>query len=301
MLAHNGEINTVWGNRARMDARAATFPAECQPILTKDGSDSTSLDEAVELLARNGRTVAEAVRMSPSCRPPERIRLLLPTPTAPSHGTAQPLLPLPMATSSACLDRNGLRPCRFFLTEDKLVVPGSEAGLVDLDPETIVHSGRLGPGQMLVADLDGTSSSKTNRFRHLRPPHRIRKAPGRYHTRRPRSPRPVEDLTQLQQLFGYTREDVNMILKPMAMDGKDAVWSMGDDTPLAPLARSPRPVYAFFRQRFAQVTNPPTDPLREASCSNCTLVSAPGRTCSTRMLAPRPFAVIALSLPGPDA
>jgi glutamate synthase domain-containing protein 2/glutamate synthase domain-containing protein 3 len=163
------------------------------------------------------------------------------------------------------LDRNGLRPCRFFLTEDALVVAGSEAGLVDLDPERIIHSGRLGPGEMLVADLDAhqlleddqllkefdrfTTYSKLVADTPLEPV---------------ALPPPVEDLTQLQQLFGYTREDVRMVLAPMASDGKDAVWSMGDDTPLAPLAHAPRPVYAFFRQRFAQVTNPAIDPVRES-------------------------------------
>ncbi|HZD49816.1 MAG TPA: glutamate synthase large subunit, partial [Silvibacterium sp.] len=156
MLGHNGEINTVWGNRARMDARAATFPTEFEPVFTKDGSDSTSLDEAVELLARNGRTVAEAVRM-----------LIQPAGNldrsaffAYAGDSAEPWDgPAAVAFTDgdligAVLDRNGLRPCRYFVTDDQLVVLGSEAGLVDLDPETIAHSGRLGPGEMIVADLD---------------------------------------------------------------------------------------------------------------------------------------------------
>src|SRR5271156_1562639 len=155
-LAHNGEINTVWGNRGRMDARAATIPAECHPILTADGSDSTSLDEVVELLARNGRSVAEAVRMllPPAGRQKESAFLRY-------HADCVEPWDGPAALAFAdghlvgvALDRNGLRPCRFFLTEDALVVAGSEAGLVDLDPERIIHSGRLGPGEMLVADLD---------------------------------------------------------------------------------------------------------------------------------------------------
>jgi glutamate synthase domain-containing protein 2/glutamate synthase domain-containing protein 1/glutamate synthase domain-containing protein 3 len=266
-LAHNGEINTVWGNRGRMDARAATIPAECHPILSKDGSDSTSLDEMVELLARNGRSVAEAVRMllPPAGRQRESAFLRY-------HADCVEPWDGPAALAFAdghlvgvALDRNGLRPCRFFLTEDALVVAGSEAGLVDLDPERIIHSGRLGPGEMLVADLDAhqlleddqllkefdrfTTYNKLVADTPLEP---VALAP------------PVEDLTQLQQLFGFTREDVRMVLAPMASDGKDAVWSMGDDTPLAPLAHAPRPVYAFFRQRFAQVTNPAIDPVRES-------------------------------------
>ncbi len=266
-LAHNGEINTVWGNRGRMDARAATIPAECHPILSKDGSDSTSLDEVVELLARNGRSVAEAVRMllPPAGRQRESAFLRY-------HADCVEPWDGPAALAFAdghlvgvALDRNGLRPCRFFLTEDALVVAGSEAGLVDLDPERIIHSGRLGPGEMLVADLDAHQLLEDDQL--LKEFDRFT-AYGQLVADTPLEPvsfaPPVEDLTQLQQLFGYTREDVRMILAPMASEGKDAVWSMGDDTPLAPLAHAPRPVYAFFRQRFAQVTNPAIDPVRES-------------------------------------
>jgi glutamate synthase domain-containing protein 2/glutamate synthase domain-containing protein 1/glutamate synthase domain-containing protein 3 len=266
-LAHNGEINTVWGNRGRMDARAATIPAECHPILSKDGSDSTSLDEVVELLARNGRSVAEAVRMllPPAGRQRESAFLRY-------HADCVEPWDGPAALAFAdghlvgvALDRNGLRPCRFFLTEDALVVAGSEAGLVDLDPEKIIHSGRLGPGEMLVADLDAHQLLEDDQLlkefdRFTTYSNLVADTP----LEPVALPPPVEDLTQLQQLFGYTREDVRMVLAPMASDGKDAVWSMGDDTPLAPLAHAPRPVYAFFRQRFAQVTNPAIDPVRES-------------------------------------
>src|SRR5277367_5696958 len=270
MLAHNGEINTVWGNRARMDARAATFPEDFKPIFTKDGSDSTSLDEAVELLARNGRTVAEAVRMLiPPAGNLGRSAFF-----SYAGDCAEPWDgPAAVAFTDgdivgAVLDRNGLRPCRFFVTEDNLVVLGSEAGLVDLDPETIDHSGRLGPGQMIVADLDEHVLLEDEQIQAIfdaAAPEYVKLLEDS--TLEDHVPGPIlepAELTRLQFAFGYTREDVNMILKPMAMDGKDAVWSMGDDTPLAPLARSPRPIYAFFRQRFAQVTNPPTDSLREA-------------------------------------
>jgi glutamate synthase (NADPH/NADH) large chain len=274
MLSHNGEINTVWGNRARMDARAATFTEKfgdaLEPIFTPDGSDSTSLDETVELLARNGRTVAEALRMMiPPATMARRSAFF-----SYAADCAEPWDgPAAIAFTDrelvgAVLDRNGLRPCRYFVTEDQLVVLGSEAGLVDLDPETIVHSGRLGPGQMLVVDLEEHKLYEDEQIQAL-----FDSAAPEYesllevHTLEDHVPDPPLDaaeLTRLQLGFGYSREDVAMILKPMAMDGKDAVWSMGDDTPLAPLARSPRPVYAYFRQRFAQVTNPPIDSLREA-------------------------------------
>jgi glutamate synthase (ferredoxin) len=268
-LGHNGEINTVWGNRARMAARDSTLPVECKPVLTQGGTDSTSLDEAVELLSQNGRTLAESIRM------------LLPPATDGHHASsflryhtdcAEPW-DGPAAISfsdgqvvGAVLDRNGLRPCRFAMTRAGLVVAGSEAGLVDLDPEEVIHSGRLGPGQMLVVDLVNHKVYEDEALLELFD------AGATYATLVEDTPlasiaASVVDpaaLAAVQRGFGYTREDVKMILQPMATEGKDAVWSMGDDTPLAFLARSPRPVYAYFRQRFAQVTNPPIDSLRES-------------------------------------
>jgi len=270
ILGHNGEINTIWGNRARMTARAATLPDELRPIFTPSGSDSTSLDEVIELLARNGRTVAEAVRMVMPPGDTGRHSAFLAY-----HGDCIEPWDGPAAVSftdghliGAALDRNGLRPCRFFVTEDHLVVAGSEAGLVGLDPERIVHSGRLGPGQMLLADLENHVFYEDEELQELfdrsAPEYEALLESATLDSTVSVPALDLADLNQLQLGFGYTKEDVNMILKPMAMDGKDAIWSMGDDTPIAPLARTPRPVYAFFRQRFAQVTNPPIDPLREA-------------------------------------
>ncbi len=268
-LGHNGEINTVWGNRARMTARDSTLPVECKPVLTLGGTDSTSLDEAVELLSQNGRTLAEAVRM------------LLP-PATDGHHTSSFLRyhtdcaepwdgPAAISFSDgqvvgAVLDRNGLRPCRFAMTRAGLVVAGSEAGLVDLDPEEVIHSGRLGPGQMLVVDLVNHKVYEDEALLEL---FDAGTTYAKLVEDSPLVPVATSDadptaLAALQRGFGYTREDVKMILQPMATEGKDAVWSMGDDTPLAFLARSPRPVYAYFRQRFAQVTNPPIDSLRES-------------------------------------
>ena len=270
MLAHNGEINTVWGNRARMEARYSTLPTECQPILTQDGTDSTSLDETVELLTRNGYTVAEAIRvlLPPAVTTRESAFLQYHRDTMePWDGPAA----LGFADGryvGAALDRNGLRPSRFAITSDGLVVAGSETGLVDLDPDTIVHSGRLGPGQMLVVDLEAKRIYENDQLLDLFD------EDGSYASLIDDTtisaewvdlpPTDFESIARAQRNFGYTKEDVRMVLTPMATDGKDAVWSMGDDTPLAPLARAPRPVYAYFRQRFAQVTNPAIDPLREA-------------------------------------
>ncbi len=269
-LAHNGEINTIWGNRARMDARAATIPQECHPLLSLDGSDSTSLDETVELLARNGRDLSQAVRMLlPPAQSFSRSGFMR------YHADCVEPWDGPAAVAfadgpfvGAALDRNGLRPCRFFVTVDGLVIAGSEAGLIDLDPGHIRESGRLGPGEMLLVDLEQQalldSEALLARFDRdiaydtLVADVRLEPSPTGDVSL------PAEEIHRLHRAFGYSREDVTMVLKPMASDGKEAVWSMGDDTPIAPLARSPRSVYAFLRQRFAQVTNPPIDALREA-------------------------------------
>ena len=269
-LAHNGEINTIWGNRSNMEARAATMSLDLHPVLTSGSSDSASLDEIVELLAHNGRTVGEAVRMIvPPANPGDSSSFL-----QYSGDLIEPWDgPAALAFTDghqvgAILDRNGLRPCRFAVDDTGLVVAGSEAGLVDMDPERIVHSGRLGPGQMIVADLDFHQFYENDEILRIYDAKRHYQDLIQLDT-------PLEDssddlpqldpveLNRLQRRFGYTREDVRMILQPMAGEGKDAVWSMGDDTAIAPLARAPRPLYAFFRQRFAQVTNPPIDPLRE--------------------------------------
>jgi glutamate synthase domain-containing protein 2/glutamate synthase domain-containing protein 3 len=173
--------------------------------------------------------------------------------------------------AAASVDRNGLRPCRYKVRRDGLVVAGSEVGLVDLDPREVVECGKVGPGEVLVVD---TASGEV--VRNLDAKRRVA-------TRRPYArwvarymatlvpdparvpPRPEgEELTGQQRAFGYGFEDLRLVLEPMGGTGADPVWSMGDDTPLPPLSAVPQSAYAYFRQRFAQVTNPPIDPLREA-------------------------------------
>src|SRR5271155_2079938 len=217
-LGHNGEINTVWGNRARMTARDSTLPVECKPVLTVGGTDSTSLDEAVELLSQNGRTLAEAVRM------------LLPPAATGRHNSsflryntdcAEPW-DGPAAISfsdgqvvGAVLDRNGLRPCRFAMTRAGMVVAGSETGLVDLDPEEVTHSGRLGPGEMLVVDLVNHKVYEDEALLELVDAGAI------YAELAEDAPLisvvtvdiDAAVLTSTQRGFGYTREDVKMILQ----------------------------------------------------------------------------------------
>jgi glutamate synthase (ferredoxin) len=270
LIAHNGEINTVWGNRAHMESRRATLPWEAEPFLSREASDSMSLDEVAELLTNYDRNIAEAMRM-----------LVPPAPTGKEtlfhryHADCMEPWDGPSALVfsdgrllGATLDRNGLRPFRYVITDSGVMVAGSEVGLADVSPESIVRSGRLGPGRMMLFDIDKRQlleDEALDRYFDQLTPY------GPLIDDIPLDPVPDEEksfdpaeLTGLQRAFGYTREDLKMILTPMAMDAKEAVWSMGDDTPIAPLARSPRPLYGFFRQRFAQVTNPAIDPIREA-------------------------------------
>ena len=269
-ISHNGEINTVWGNRARMDARAATLPPELLPVFSPDGSDSTSLDEVAELLSQNGRSIAESIRlMLPPAQHRKQSAFFAYNEDSVEHWDGPAAVVFTDGRLvGATLDRVGLRPCRFFVTDDQLVVVGSEAGLVDLDPERVVHSGRLGPGQMLCVDLDEKKLYENDEVQEVfdgrAPQYEALLNEHTLDAGTPLAALPEGELLRLQLGFGYTREDVKMVLQPMVAEGKDAVWSMGDDTPLAPMARAPRPVYAYFRQRFAQVTNPPIDPLREA-------------------------------------
>jgi glutamate synthase (NADPH/NADH) large chain len=270
MLAHNGEINTIWSNRAHMEARRATLPRECEPFLSNDASDSMSLDEVAELLANHGRNIAEAIRM------------LLPA-AADGRETAfhryhadcmepwdgpSALVFTDGRLLGAALDRNGLRPCRYVITDTGVMLAGSEVGLADVDPDSIVRSGRLGPGQMILLDLE------KNRSLNGEPLDRYFDELTVYGPLIDDFPlEPANDavvalskdeVIRLQRGFGYTREDVKVVVAPMALESKEATWSMGDDTPIAPLAHTPRSLYGFFRQRFAQVTNPAIDPIRES-------------------------------------
>jgi glutamate synthase (ferredoxin) len=266
MLAHNGEINTVWGNRARMAARLTTLPEVSKPILTAGGSDSTSLDETAELLTRNGRTIAEALRMLiPPGQSAGSAYVRYHTDCVEPWDGPAALAFADGKTVGALLDRNGLRPCRYTITTDGFVIAGSEAGLADIASEQVAEHGRLGPGEMLLVDFAQRRLYKDHELQHVFDSggdysHLLEDQP--FHASQ-FSGTLDEPLVNLQRGYGYTREDMNLVIPPMAMDGKEAVWSMGDDTPVTALANAPRSVYSYFRQRFAQVTNPPIDPLRE--------------------------------------
>ena len=289
LLAHNGEINTLWGNRNAMRAREPALASarwgdaveRLQPVIWSEGSDSASLDNALELLVRSGRDPRHALMMLvPEAHEaaPDMDRALRgfyeyhecmmepwdgPAALAFSDGVV----------AGAALDRNGLRPCRYMITADDLVVAGSEAGLVDVNPAEVVEAGRLGPGEMLVVDTRRHAILRNAEAKHQvvqRRPYARWAARG-VRLLRPttpagdaRPPQPADPASAAQRLaFGWSFEDVRYVLEPMATTGQDPVWSMGDDTPIPPLAQRPPGVYAFFRQRFAQVTNPPIDPYRE--------------------------------------
>jgi len=284
LLAHNGEINTLWGNRNAMRAREPALASplweedvdRLKPVIWTEGSDSTSLDNALELLVRSGRDPVHAlmmlvpeahegaVEMEPALRGFYEFHDCL---LEPWDGPAALAFSDGVMVGSA-LDRNGLRPCRYKITRDGLVVAGSEVGLVDLDPASVVESGRLGPGELLVVDTRRKAilhNAEAKREVARRRPY-ARWAAKSIRPLRPTGPAPAGPETEIvtrQLAFGWSFEDVRYVLEPMGGEGQDAVWSMGDDTPIPPLARVPPGLYAYLRQRFAQVTNPPIDPLRE--------------------------------------
>jgi glutamate synthase (NADPH/NADH) large chain/glutamate synthase (ferredoxin) len=279
LLAHNGEINTLWGNRNAMRAREAMFPKEVKSVVWEGGSDSASLDNAFELLVRSGRDPVHALMMlvpeawegAADLDPVVRAFYEFHAPLMePWDGPAALAFSDGVIAGSA-VDRNGLRPCRYKVTKSRLVIACSEVGVADLDPADVVESGRLGPGDLLVVD--------TRRDAVLHSAEAKREVAGRYPYQRwasrvscdlasvgPDSAPAAapQDLVPRQRSFGYSFEDLRHVLEPMAASGADAIWSMGDDTPIPPLSRTGPSVYAYLRQRFAQVTNPAIDPLRES-------------------------------------
>jgi glutamate synthase (ferredoxin) len=308
-LGHNGEINTLQGNVNFMRSREPVLTsqvfgdavADLVPVIEPGGSDSAALDNAFELLTLGGRDPLHALAMLV----PEAFE---------GDGAMDPDLkgfyeyhatlmepwdgPAALAVSDgryaiAALDRNGLRPQRYLITDDGLVVVGSEAGMVPLADRNVVERGRLGPGTVLMVDVErGELLRNADLKRRLaaRSPYRawvdrhlvLAPAPGALVPGRqdlgPQAPtEPTGDavalaetrawspegLVRTQKLFGFSSEDLDRIIGPMVTGGEVPVGSMGDDTPLAVLSEQPQALYRYAKQRFAQVTNPPIDPLRE--------------------------------------
>ncbi len=285
-LAHNGEINTVRGNRSWMHAREPTLRsallgddlAKLFPIIDERWSDSAALDAALELLVMAGRPPAHALTMLiPAAWPnhaemPDDIRAFYEFHTAllePWDGPAA-IAFTDGRQVGASLDRNGLRPARYALTRDGLLVLASEAGVLDLDPGNVIVNHRLEPGRMLLVDTVAGRIIGDDELKHAlarRRPYRALLDAQKIYLEDMPDREPVQpaapELERLQRLFGYTREDLRLVIAPMAIEGQEPVGSMGVDTPLAALSDRPQLLPAYFKQHFAQVTNPAIDPQRE--------------------------------------
>ncbi len=284
-IAHNGEINTIRGNRNWMTARESTLRAplpveisELTPIVTDGLSDSASFDEVVELLVHGGRSLAHAVlmmipeawerstSMDPARRAFYRYHAAL---MEPWDGPASVTF-CDGHVVGAVLDRNGLRPARYWVTKDQRVILASEVGVLPIDPALIERKGRLQPGRVFLVDLDRGCIVDDDELKaqlaHAAPYERwlseeqisLDDVPAR-----PMLTPSHASVTQRQRNFGYTEEDLRLILRPMALAGEEPVGSMGNDAALAVLSRQPRSLFDYFSQLFAQVTNPPLDAIRE--------------------------------------
>jgi glutamate synthase (NADPH/NADH) large chain len=285
-IAHNGEINTLRGNRNWMRTRESMLatdliPGDLQrlsPIATPDASDSASFDEVLELLHLGGRSLPHSVLMMipeawenhAEMEPARRAFYAFHNNVMePWDGPA--LVAFTDGTQiGAVLDRNGLRPGRYWVTDDGLVVLASEVGVLDLDPAHVVRKGRLQPGRMFLVDTESGEIVDDERIKgELAAEHPYQQwlDEGLLHLddlpAREREVPSHDSLVHRQQLFGYTEEELGVLLKPMARTGAEPVGSMGNDVPLAALSRRPRQLFDYFTQLFAQVTNPPLDAIRE--------------------------------------
>ncbi|MET0976765.1 MAG: glutamate synthase large subunit [Leifsonia sp.] len=285
MIAHNGEINTIQGNRNWMRARQSQLESEVLgpiqpllPIVTPGGSDSASFDEVVELLQLTGRSLPHAIMMmvpeawekqteiDPQRRAFYEYHSML---MEPWDGPAA-IVFTDGSLVGATLDRNGLRPGRFLVTDDGLVVLASEIGVIDVDPAKVVRKGRLRPGRMFLVDTEAgrlieddeikASLAAAEPWGDWLAQERIMLSalPEREHI-----VHPPASVVRRQRTFGYTEEEVRILLSPMARNGAEPLGAMGSDTPIAVLSDRPRLIFDYFTQQFAQVTNPPLDSIRE--------------------------------------
>ena len=286
-IAHNGEINTLRGNISWMNARESRLASDLfgadihkiKPVINVDGSDSTIFDNALELMVLAGRSLPHAMMM------------MIPEPWSGHESMSEAKKafyeyhsclmepwdgPASVAFTDgtmigATLDRNGLRPSRYYVTKDDLVIMGSEAGVLPVAPENVAHKGRLQPGKMFIVNMiegrivpddeikEQIASEKP--YREWLDKHLVKLADV---TEAPTLPEPDhKTVLQRQLAFGYTFEDLRLLMTPMARDGVEAIGSMGTDTPIAVLSNKTKLVYDYFHQLFAQVTNPPIDCIRE--------------------------------------
>ncbi|MCM8711813.1 glutamate synthase large subunit [Clostridium sp. SYSU_GA19001] len=287
-LAHNGEINTIRGNRNWMNARegvlkSKTFGSEIKklfPILDPNGSDSASLDNVLELLEKDGRNITHAMMMLiPEAWQGKHDLEEYKKAFYQYHGSLIEPWDGPAAVMfsdgvrvGATLDRNGLRPLRYVITKNGLAVIASEAGVLDFNPEEISEKGKLKPGRMFLIDTNQgriieDAELKKDICSTVDYVNIVKKAKVRLNDIEvSEEDKDVEShsLKEKQVAFGYSLEDVNTIIKTMAVQGKEPVGSMGNDAPLAVLSNKNQILFSYFKQLFAQVTNPPIDPIRES-------------------------------------
>ena len=316
-IAHNGEINTVQGNRNWMRTRESLLASDLLPglerafpICTPGGSDSASFDEVLELLHLGGRSLPHAMlmmipeawenhdTMDAEKRAFYRFHSSL---MEPWDGPASVCF-TDGTVIGAVLDRNGLRPSRYWVTDDDLVVLASEVGVIDLDPAKVVRKGRLQPGRMFLIDTEQgriVEDEEVKRSLAQAQPYQewldeglveLGELADREHVVFSR-----QSVLRRQQMFGYTHEELKIIVAPMAKAGAEPIGSMGTDTPIAVLSERPRLLFDYFSQLFAQVTNPPLDAIREE------VVTSVGSTVGpeANLLAPGPESCRQLVLPFP--
>ncbi|MFZ9358902.1 MAG: glutamate synthase central domain-containing protein, partial [Ilumatobacteraceae bacterium] len=294
-IAHNGEINTVQGNRNWMRTRESLLATElipdlekAFPICTIGGSDSASFDEVLELLHLSGRSLPHAMLMMiPEAW--ENSTTMSQTKRAfyRYHGSLIEPWDGPASVAftdgtviGAVLDRNGLRPSRYWVTDDDRVIMASEVGVVDIDPAKIVAKGRLQPGKMLLVDTSQGRIIGDDEIKEslaASEPYEKWLNDGQVELEKLADREHVvfshESVLRRQQMFGYTHEELKLIMAPTALTGSEPIGSMGTDTPIAVLSERPRLLFDYFSQMFAQVTNPPLDAIREE------IVTSVGSTC----------------------
>ncbi len=318
MISHNGEINTLRGNINWMRAREALFESplfhdiqRIVPIIDEKGSDTACFDNALELLTMAGRPIHHAMMM------------MIPEPWDGHESMSQEKKdfyeyhsclmepwdgPASIAftdgrTIGAVLDRNGLRPSRYYVTKDDYVIMASEVGVLPIEPERVLFKGRLQPGRMFLIKLDEGRIVDDAELKHSMANEKPYGVWLKQHMKtfeslpdaEASSPMSPDELLQQQIGFGYTLEDQKYILGPMAKNAEEAVGSMGTDTPLAVLSDMPQPLYNYFKQLFAQVTNPPLDAIREEIVTSVKTVIGP----EGNLLDPQPESCRLLSLKTP--
>ena len=317
-IAHNGEINTVKGNRNWMRAReslleSSLIPGDLKrlfPIVQISGSDSASFDEVLELLYLGGRSLPHAVLMmipeaweNHATMSEDRRNFYA------FHASLMEPWDGPACVTftdghlvGAVLDRNGLRPSRFWVTKDGLVVLASEVGVLEIAPQNIARKGRLQPGKMFLVDIEAgriieddeikdslASSAPYADWLHAGMV-KLSELPSREHIVYPHA-----SVVRRQRAFGYTEEELRILITPMAQNGMEALGSMGTDTPIAALSDKPRLIFDYFSQLFAQVTNPPLDAIREELVTSLGTSMGPEHN----LLDPGPFSCRQISLAFP--